>query len=472
MSKKIDLVFRSVGERTAALSLELAKEAVRPDRIEIIENVRPFSEALRRMLALEHDADYVVYVDADCLIFDDLRAFVERTGAPYVDCLVTDLFRGRIHCGVHVTRADVVRAMGTVEIPTDDTRYVIRPEARRRALALKTMGLDKDLRNFDILHDHFQHYHDIFAKYGLRELRSRTPHQRARLGLAMALWPEGDEEPDFVVARAGVAHGRATVPEDASGEELQAAIEALPAAAAAAVRRLGLPDKGPLERAEVEAYRARHPERLFRRPGGGKVFGIGLSRTGTRSLNMALQILGIDSIHYPADRATFEDLARGSATLRVLEDHDAVTDITVAPYYAQLDKRYPGSKFVLTVREMEGWLASARNHWNGRPAHGATRQKPGDETYMEVRRLLRAAVYGCYEFEEDRFRYVYETHLRNVLEHFEGRPDDLLVLDVCGGQGWPELCAFLGRPVPAQPFPHKGKGLSARLAGKAPTEED
>ncbi|MCZ6834530.1 MAG: hypothetical protein O7G85_02035, partial [Planctomycetota bacterium] len=35
-----------------------------------------------------------------------------------------------------------------------------------------------------------------------------------------------------------------------------------------------------------------------------KVFGIGLSRTGTRSLNEALTILGIPSCHWPTDVGT------------------------------------------------------------------------------------------------------------------------------------------------------------------------
>ena len=36
----------------------------------------------------------------------------------------------------------------------------------------------------------------------------------------------------------------------------------------------------------------------------------------------------------------------------------AITDITVAPYYAQLDQLHPGSKFILTTREKNAWLAS------------------------------------------------------------------------------------------------------------------
>ena len=37
-----------------------------------------------------------------------------------------------------------------------------------------------------------------------------------------------------------------------------------------------------------------------------KVFGLGLSRTGTTSLGRALNILGIKTIHYPCDKKTYE----------------------------------------------------------------------------------------------------------------------------------------------------------------------
>ena len=35
-----------------------------------------------------------------------------------------------------------------------------------------------------------------------------------------------------------------------------------------------------------------------------KIFGLGLSKTGTSSLGEALNILGINTIHYPFDEAT------------------------------------------------------------------------------------------------------------------------------------------------------------------------
>ncbi len=83
---------------------------------------------------------------------------------------------------------------------------------------------------------------------------------------------------------------------------------------------------------------------------------------------------------------------------------------------------------------------------------------------MRVKQLLRAAVYGCYSFVPERFSWVYDQHVRNVMEYFKDRPDDLLVLDICNGEGFEKLAEFLGRPEPNEPFPHKGAVLSRGMA--------
>jgi hypothetical protein len=459
----VELVFRTIGERTRELAFELAIEHIRPDRVHVIENAEPFSEAVRQMLSLQHDCAYVVYVDADCLILEDLRAAIDRETAPYIDCFVSDRFRGRIHCGVHITRIDVVRKMAEIVPPEEDKAYVLRPESRLRNLAMRELGFKKKLRNFDILHDYFQDYRDVFAKYALRELRSRNDRQRARLAFAMARWKRRDH-PDFRIASQAVEYARELVPPRASVEQIAVFVESLRERSAAEIARLGLAGKGEFSRQELTEHRRReaHQVQYARSWNKPKVFGIGLSRTGTRSLTFALQILGFDVCHYPTDAETYYELAHGQYDFAVLDEHDGITDITVSPYYAQLDKIYPGSKFILTVREKDSWLRSCRNHWWDRPAfaEGAT---PERERYMKIRRLLRAAVFGCYEFDVERFSWVYDVHLRNVKEHFAGRPESLLILDVCDGEHWGPLCRFLERESPTEPFPHKGNKLSEKM---------
>src|SRR5438105_11325665 len=85
-----------------------------------------------------------------------------------------------------------------------------------------------------------------------------------------------------------------------------------------------------------------------------KIFGIGLSKTGTTSLANALQILGYKTkdnmgvVNYAT-----HDLS--SVHLEVVEAYDALTDTPIPSFYRELDARYPGSRFILTVRDSDEW---------------------------------------------------------------------------------------------------------------------
>jgi hypothetical protein len=167
--------------------------------------------------------------------------------------------------------------------------------------------------------------------------------------------------------------------------------------------------------------------------GQAKVLGIGLSRTGTTSLTRALEILGLRAVHFPR-------------SLREVRRHDAATDTPVADAFERLDRLFPASRFVYTVREQGAWLASCRWEW-------AKHQEDFDGSRFIS--SLHDRLYGGRDFEAARFAHAYGRHEERVLRHFEKRPEDLLVLDLCGADaGWGRLCAFLGLPVPDVPFPH------------------
>lgn len=70
-------------------------------------------------------------------------------------------------------------------------------------------------------------------------------------------------------------------------------------------------------------------------------------------------------------------------------------------------------------------------------------------------KFQRIAVFGALAFnDEGRFLDVYDRHYKNVLDYFEGRPNDLLVMNICNGDGWELLCPFLSEPIPNMPFPY------------------
>jgi len=465
MTKKIDLVFRTIGERTSEIALDLAIQQIQPNQVHLIDNIRPFSAAVQKMLEIDYDCDFVVFMDADCLILENMQSFLQRNTFPYVDCYVLDKFRGHIHQGVHITRVDVVQQMQKIKPPENDEKYVLRPESRLRSIALSNMKASKHFKAFRILHDYFQTYEHVYAKLALRELRSRTEENRRELDAAEQYWNRHMEDVDFQIAKLAITQTREAVSLQASPAEIDDYIVRLPDIAMEAISQLDLPPQPALTPAEIDEQTQKIWSWQLVQMGGGtinppeesrsshKIFGIGLSRTGTKSLTSALHILGFKVIHYPEDETTLRELSEGQYQLSLLEHFDGITDITVSAFYPQLDQLFPGSKFILTVRDKESWLTSLEKHWFNRPAFDATNQIE-KEIHMEIRRLLRSAVYGCYEFNRERMSYVYDLHYKNTLDYFADRPDSLLVLNIGAGEGWEKLCPFLGLDPFDQPFPY------------------
>jgi len=173
-----------------------------------------------------------------------------------------------------------------------------------------------------------------------------------------------------------------------------------------------------------------------------KIFGIGLSKTGTTSLANALQILGYRvRDNMGVVRYAKEDLS--SIDMSIVESFDALTDTPIPSFYRELDARFPGSKFILTVRDAQGWLKSCKKQFTQRFA----------DVQTDAHKRLFVDLYGTDAFEERGFARGYERFVSGVREYFKDRPGDLLVIDVTAGEGWYKLCAFLGKPVPEIPFP-------------------
>ena len=75
-----------------------------------------------------------------------------------------------------------------------------------------------------------------------------------------------------------------------------------------------------------------------------KIFGIGYSKTGTTSLTKALRILGYNALHFP-----IHTMKHSSEKLNLRYEklwRQAYSDTPIPLFYKELDKRFPGSKFI------------------------------------------------------------------------------------------------------------------------------
>jgi hypothetical protein len=197
-----------------------------------------------------------------------------------------------------------------------------------------------------------------------------------------------------------------------------------------------------------------------------KIFNIGLPRTGTTSLNQALNALGFKSIHNPK---YFRKHAMEGRYHFDNNDWRALTNFG-EHFYPQLDQAYPNSKFILTIRDEMDWLKS----WERQIGDSTGDEVPTRWAWTQPLRMwerkiqrifahdtrithmhARIDIFGTYKFHAERCLYVYRLHRKNVLEYFKERPHDLLVMDICGGDSWEKLCSFLDIDIPEIPFPWK-----------------
>jgi hypothetical protein len=186
-----------------------------------------------------------------------------------------------------------------------------------------------------------------------------------------------------------------------------------------------------------------HSENLPSTP-RAKVFGIGWAKTGTTTLGRCFEILGYN--HQSQNLSLVPQIVRGdfAKTLRIAAAKESFEDWPWPLVYREMDAAFPGSRFVLTTRAPERWLASYR-------AMLAAENPPTPEV-----RAIRCQLFGLNpktaSDEELVARFL--AHNGEVLKYFKDRPGDLLVVDWESGDSWEKLCEFLNALLPNAPFPH------------------
>jgi len=185
-----------------------------------------------------------------------------------------------------------------------------------------------------------------------------------------------------------------------------------------------------------------------------KVFGIGLSRTGTTTLASALTTLGLSTVHYH-NPLTYEPFLDED-----LHCFEAFTDIPVSLAFEKYYYMFPNSKFIHTTRPIDAWLKSMDRHFewqlslSGFDAVEEALRQPNSTPYGRAFRDLHHALY----FNFANYSEAYRAHDIRVRRFFSDKPKDrFLEFDVFRGDGWPELCAFLGVQIPVVDFPWENR---------------
>ncbi|NWK56822.1 hypothetical protein HW115_14460 [Verrucomicrobiaceae bacterium N1E253] len=204
-----------------------------------------------------------------------------------------------------------------------------------------------------------------------------------------------------------------------------------------------------------------------------KVFCIGYNKTGTTTVEKVLKKMGyVMPKQTMQERLISEDVFRGDyRSLRKLcKKYDAFQDMPFSQgsAYIAADALFPGSQFILTVRDADAWFDSlVRFHLKGiMKRAGVEKIEDFNEnsfkdkevylhknySYQVVRRhavtVENHAVHYDWSlvYNKEHRVSLYEERNRQILEYFQNRPEQLLVFDVEKESNNSRMVEFLGLP--------------------------
>jgi hypothetical protein len=145
-----------------------------------------------------------------------------------------------------------------------------------------------------------------------------------------------------------------------------------------------------------------------------------------------------------------------------------------ASFWCELVAAFPAAKVVLTTRDPDGWYDSMTGTvlraWRLR----REAPPPTDPAKRDLADLMERVI-GRRVFDgraEDRAHAIatYERHNADVRAAVPAHR----LLDFQVAQGWEPLCAFLGTPVPDEPFPriNDTAEFNRRVQASLPTPPD
>jgi hypothetical protein len=209
-----------------------------------------------------------------------------------------------------------------------------------------------------------------------------------------------------------------------------------------------------------------------------EIIGAGLGRTGTLSLQSALEVLGYKGYHFVdfSHAKQWADVANGVTSVDTVIDlmlekgFTATMDNPAADIYEDIFRRFPDARVILSVRDSPEKFAKS---WKTLCETIEVTERdfslkfpsffqwiPTFRYLKEMRCMMGTTHLGLSpcelikhwdQHDEGWIEEQYERHNQHVIDTIP--EEQLLVFNV--KDGWEPLCKFLGKPVPDdQPFPH------------------
>jgi hypothetical protein len=187
------------------------------------------------------------------------------------------------------------------------------------------------------------------------------------------------------------------------------------------------------------------------------VIGAGVGRTGTHSLKLAINQLGLGPCHHmeavlqnmPVQVPLWNDVLNGRPEWQAIYSgfHSAV-DWPTACFFRELAAAYPSAKFVLTVRDPETW-ADSFGATIYRLLAAIDQAPPDKKAWLEMASGVIARTGFPAGLNQQELTRAFVAHNEAVVAAIPA--SRLLVYRV--KDGWGPLCAFLDVAETAEPFP-------------------
>ncbi|HMN86338.1 MAG TPA: sulfotransferase [Bauldia sp.] len=205
------------------------------------------------------------------------------------------------------------------------------------------------------------------------------------------------------------------------------------------------------------------------------VIGAGFGRTGTSSLKSALEQLGLGPCFHMSEffRSPQSDALKARWTKVAFDpgppDWEAVfagyrstVDWPSTAFWRELADAWPEAPVILTLRDPDDWYESCRATIFAGSTSDDSLSGRTDEWGRMVRELIGRRTFDGRTGDRDHAIAVYRAHNDAVRRSIPAKR--LLVYE--SGEGWEPLCAFLGLPVPATPYPRSNtrEEFQARVA--------
>jgi hypothetical protein len=188
-----------------------------------------------------------------------------------------------------------------------------------------------------------------------------------------------------------------------------------------------------------------------------QVIGAGVGRTGTYSLKLAINRLGLGPCHHmeavlhdiDTQVPLWNEVLGGRPDWQsIYGGFPSAVDWPTACFFRDLSATYPAARFVLTIRDPVKWadsFAATIYRLIGEREHAP----PDKKAWLEMASAVIARTGFPAGLDQEQLARAYVAHNDAVKATIPAAR--LLVYQV--KDGWGPLCEFLGAPEPSEPFP-------------------